>query len=194
VEFPTRGTPEVFAASDISSVIALAKAENGSKQTRADERIRRRQFAHIMRVVLKTLAFIGISESGGKDSLSPSHLRLSSPFFLALPRFSSLGVCCQKGGAGTPPFLATTLDDSRSLNPWRQVGTEPSRFRLTRLARQHHIFADARRCSDLLAQRSGPVRHHGDRCRHGPFRGAVDEETLPVGTDNVFDAGVRREP
>jgi hypothetical protein len=33
---------EMFAASVISSVIALAKAENGSEQTKADERIRKR--------------------------------------------------------------------------------------------------------------------------------------------------------
>ena len=52
----------MFAASDISSVIALAKAENGSKQAGADERIRRRQFADIMRVELKTLVFVGVSE------------------------------------------------------------------------------------------------------------------------------------
>jgi hypothetical protein len=35
-------TREMFAASVISSVIALAKAENGSEQTKADERIRKR--------------------------------------------------------------------------------------------------------------------------------------------------------
>ena len=37
-----RGTPETFAASVISSVITLAKSENGSKQAGADERIGKR--------------------------------------------------------------------------------------------------------------------------------------------------------
>jgi len=60
----------------ISSVIALEKAEHRTKWTGADERIRKRQFADIMRVVLKTLVFVGVSENVGKDSLPPSQTSL----------------------------------------------------------------------------------------------------------------------
>ena len=41
VGIPTKKTPERFAASDISSVIALAKPENGGKRTKKNERIRK---------------------------------------------------------------------------------------------------------------------------------------------------------
>src|ERR1700730_7391009 len=64
-----------FGASDISSVIALAESENRRKQTGADDRTRKRQFADIMRVVLKTPVFVGVSENCGKESLPPSQLR-----------------------------------------------------------------------------------------------------------------------
>src|SRR5713226_978195 len=73
--FPTRRTRETFGASVISSVIALAESENRRKQTGVDDRTRKRQFADIMRVVLKTPVFVGVSENGGKDSLPPSQVR-----------------------------------------------------------------------------------------------------------------------
>jgi len=38
-----RRTPEIVAASVISSVIALAKPENGRERTKADDRIGKRQ-------------------------------------------------------------------------------------------------------------------------------------------------------
>jgi hypothetical protein len=91
--FPTRGAPKLFAASDVSSVIALEKSENKSKQA-ADERTRKRQFADIMRVVLRTLVFVGASRNCGKESLPPSHfeprvassrnIMIHNPFVAAL--------------------------------------------------------------------------------------------------------------
>ena len=42
VGIPTKKTRELFAASDISSVITLAKPVNGRQQTKADERIGKR--------------------------------------------------------------------------------------------------------------------------------------------------------
>jgi hypothetical protein len=39
--------------------------------------MRRRQFADIMRVVLKTPVFVGVSENSGRDSLPPSQQLVS---------------------------------------------------------------------------------------------------------------------
>jgi hypothetical protein len=75
--FPPRRTRDTFGASVISSVIALAESENRHKQTAADDRTRKRQFADSMRVLLKMPVFVGVSENGGKDSLPPSHLLAS---------------------------------------------------------------------------------------------------------------------
>jgi hypothetical protein len=64
---------DTFGASVISSVIALSESENRRKRTVADDRTTKGQFADIMRLVLKTPVFVGVSEYCGKDSLPPSH-------------------------------------------------------------------------------------------------------------------------
>ena len=73
--FPTRRTRDTFGASVISTVTALAESENRRKETGADARNRKRQFADVMRVALKMPVFVGVSENCGKDSLPPSQVR-----------------------------------------------------------------------------------------------------------------------
>jgi hypothetical protein len=76
-------------ASDISSDIALAKPEKGSKRKNANERIQERYIAAIVRVPLKKLIFIGVFRSRRKDSLSlRQSLSSSSESLIHPPIFS----------------------------------------------------------------------------------------------------------
>jgi hypothetical protein len=68
--------PETFGASVISSVIALAKSETEATNQSRRKHLKR-QFADIMRVVLKTLVFGKVSENCGKDSPLTSQTSLA---------------------------------------------------------------------------------------------------------------------
>src|SRR5947208_16299924 len=72
-KFPTSGTREAFAASDISSVIARAKPENGSEQTKADERIRKHQNAGPERLIRKTACLWGFLQAAAETPCLPAN-------------------------------------------------------------------------------------------------------------------------
>ena len=63
---------KTFAASDISSVIALAKSENGRESTRADAGIRKRQIDGAVRLQRKALSLLGFLKTAGKNPCLPA--------------------------------------------------------------------------------------------------------------------------
>jgi hypothetical protein len=58
--------------SAIASVIALEESANTREQTKASERIGRRQILGFVRVPLKRFVFIEVLQSRSKESLPPS--------------------------------------------------------------------------------------------------------------------------
>ena len=74
-----------LAASDISSVIVLAKPENRGEPATVDETIKRRQIAGSKHVDRKCPGFLEIPDAAAEDSLPSSQLRSLTLLARSLP-------------------------------------------------------------------------------------------------------------